>query len=1066
MMIKQLLIFPVVLCLLPGIALGVSDLDDKTQFTKIAKNGFKYTVNGNIFANPINHTGYPNLQANNLGGPENSYAWSMAWFNDQLYVGTNRMVFCTSAYGGAVEQVCANSLVDLPLDGVSLPGPQWRGEIWRYTPGNGTSGLDEGLSGIWQRFYQSPSWELPDGSIYDLLPTTVARDTGYRMMTTCDAGDGTPRLYVATLGMPGNILFYAGNPNPSPVSTSREGTYTSDAVIDAYFSSIIAGQPGDPFDLGYRALTCFKGHLWASPAGTFGDPDVATHPVVLMNPDPANGAAWQQVLDVSDPSTGPKDDTGQPLANADNGGIFQMEAIGNYLFLSVGNRSTGFELWRGDGSTCFDEGVEPCPVWEKIIANGAGRPSESPDRTTPANAGATLGVFGNDLYMGLGESGYAPEGLTAAELLRIKDAGTGSKQWELLVGWPRKDYADPDISGAWNKNFTCEEGFRFDLLTDEKPDYSGGGYASYLTGFLDDPDDDDADDCRSVTGYGPGMGTKSLTDLAPAYYKFGAEFYFWRMQEHEGSFFIGTLGQASLWRTDDGLDFSRIFTNGFDNPNNIGLRTFASTPYGLAVGTINPSYDAVDAEGLPAGGLEILLGTTALQNRAVIIPPIARAAVDLDPDKNGKQDFSDNDGDGLIEFFDKGGQFDSSAAGFVDVYLKDDGSYAPFAREPLQYEWYEGALPDCANPAPLPVCSSTTLGQAVGCKFTNIPASQGADLSPEHTFTLRVFNTTDGSSCDTLTVTASANLPPIARVIPSIPFNSANRVNLINFDGTGYESYDVTGICSDPANETIVRCEWVRKDGGSTLSYLTDCDPSNADACEISAKIDVARSDIAQAYFGTATPKMALEVEDAYGYTSSFSFETLVQSAVPDSDPNTNIAPVCRNAVLETNENTPLTINPSAALADGYPICLDRDGNPLVYFIYTPLASHGTAAAVPGAPWVLAYNPHAGFLGEDKFHFLASDSNPNTQTRYSQNVAIQVTVMDPVCTIGSRVIGPANFVGTITRSSKTSITTSGSVVIEAGADVTFRAPSHTFGPGFSVKAGAVFHAIPADVECN
>jgi hypothetical protein len=30
------------------------------------------------------------------------------------------------------------------------------------------------------------------------------------MMTQCDAGDGTNRLYIATNGLPGNILYYCG----------------------------------------------------------------------------------------------------------------------------------------------------------------------------------------------------------------------------------------------------------------------------------------------------------------------------------------------------------------------------------------------------------------------------------------------------------------------------------------------------------------------------------------------------------------------------------------------------------------------------------------------------------------------------------------------------------------------------------------------------------------------------------------------------------------------------------------------------------------------------------------
>lgn len=1043
-----------IVLLVPGLSVGQEALENKDQFVKIAKNGFNLVVNGNIFTNPSVRSGIPNLVPNANGGQENSYAWSMAWFDGQLYVGTDRMVFCTSAYtGGSPPAVCTNSLVDVPILDTALPGPLWRGEIWRYIPGNGSTGQDQGLSGTWQRFYRSPYWELPD-LWYLVVPETVPRDLGYRMMTTCDAGDGIERLYIATFGLPGNILYYQSGAT-APLKTSNEGTYTTDADLENFVNN------QEPFDLGYRALTCFKRRLWASPAGTFADPDASAHPVVLMNPDPAHGDAWQQVLDVSDPDS----DTGIPgFSSPDNGGIFQMEAIGDYLFISVGNRVTGFELWRGHATDedCDPmDSDEPCDlVWDRLITHGAGRPVEI-SRTTPANAGATLGVFGNDLYLGAGESGYAAAGMTMAELLRIQDAGSGNTAWEVVVGWPRQNYADPQKNGTWNGNFLCREQDRFDLLADELVDYSGGGLSFYFPGFLDDAEDQDTDDCRPASGYGPGMGTLSLTDLTPAYNKFSAEFYFWRMQEHLDALYIGTLGNSSLWRTSDGLDFSRVFTSGFDNPNNIGLRTLASTPWGLAVGTANPLYDVVDSEGKLAAGAEVLLGTTLLQDRNYPIPPIARAAVNLDPNRDGTPEFHDNNGDGYVDFFDDGGPFDNLAPGLVDVYLKDDGSFAPFAREPLHYEWYQGSLADCADPAGMvPECSSTTPGEPVDCIFQDIPSAVADNQSPSYTFTLRVFNAFDGARCDTVTVTTSSNLPPQAQVTPSIPFAQANRVNLIDFDASGGEAYQLTGNCTDAANEDIVQCQWVPIDGGNALSNIQECTFPTV-ACQTSADLQVMRTDLAP----TPAPKMSLVVKDAHGYTSSFVFDTLVQSAEPEGTA-TNIAPVCRNLVLHTTMNAPLTIDPAAPQADGHLICKDRDSDAMTFDVRTPLPSNGTATAQPGPPPVIHYQPNSGFIGQDILYIRADDGNSNGLTRYSQNVAIQVKVTgDDVCLLGPLTIQSTTFTGTSSRASGTSISTTGSVVIQNSADVTFNAPIHQLASGFTVLAGGRLHVNNQEVSC-
>jgi hypothetical protein len=1032
-----------------------ADLFESTDFAKISRNGFKYRVNGSIFADAVNKTGFPNLviPPSGGGGPENSYAWSMSWFNDQLYVGTNRMVQCSSAYNRGGDPACDASMVAGPTIGgqtVYLPGPLWRAEIWRYTPGDGPQGDDVGLSGTWTRFYQSPYWELPFP--YDILfPNNVPRDMGYRMMTQCDAGDGTNRLYIATHGLPGNILYYAGSNNPV-TKTNNAGTYTTDAALEDYYLN------GEPFDLGYRALTCFKRRLWTSPAGTLGDPDASAHPVILMNANPAGGAAWTEVLDVSDPAS-------SPLSNSNNAGIFQTEAIGDYLFLSVGNRLTGFELWRGDGTSCNNDGSNPCTlVWEKLIANGAGRPLAEAGRTTPENAGATLGVYGNDLYMGVGESGYAEEGLTSAELLRIKDAHTGNKQWEVLVGWPRKDYASPSALASWSANFLCVDHDLQDavpnpgdLPADAIVGSVNSGRFTFVTGFLDDPEDADLDDCFPASGFGPGMGTLTDTDLTPSPYRFGSEGYFWRMQEHEGTFFLGTLGRGSLWRTDDGLDFSRIFTNGFDNQNNIGLRTMASTPWGLAVGTTNAAYDAVDTEGNPVGGMEVLLGSSLMQSRDFPIPPIAIATVDTNPNY-------DNNGDGKVDHFDVAQSNGSIAGdGLVTVTLRDGGSFAPFAKEGgiSRYEWYEGPVEDCAT-ATTPVCDTST---PVDCVLTDVSSMGGGNDFMQHTYTLRVTSL-EGIGCDAVTITASSNLPPQAQVTPSVPFGNNTRVNLIDFNNDTYEYYDVLGMCTDPDNDQIIKCEWQLEQAGNSLQNSVSCGLPKTGECDITATVRALRSDLASALVnGSSSPNISLYVEDANGYNSLFRFDNFVQSAATNADTATNVAPVCRNASLQAESGVTLVIDPTVNLADGYPICLERDTEDAIasYNLRNPTPTNGIRAVVAGPPPGVSYASNAGFTGVDKFGFRANDGTTN-----SSDAAIQVTVLPltpSICQVAALTINPTAFAGTLTRSSQTSITTAGTVVVSAAADVTFKAPVITLGPGFKVTAGGKFLAQNEAVVC-
>lgn len=1065
--------------LAPNGVKATSDLWTGDQFANIATNGFKYTVDGDIFLDPVNKTGYPNLKLNLEGSPANQYAWSMAWFDDKLYVGTNRLVHCTYGGGGSFgeDDICDTS--QFYIGSFGLPGALWRGEIWRYTPGNGSKGQDQGLSGTWDRIFQSPFFSAPFVYKWLIPDDSVTRDMGYRMMVPCDAGDGETRLYAATFGVGGNVLYHnAGTTNFS--ATSTVGTYTTFNDMIAFYNS--GAFDGPPFDLGYRAMACFKGRLWVSPAGelspadaTSSDPDASAHPILMVNADPAKvnpslSDDWETVLDVSDPTL-------NPLADPDNGGIFQMEAIGDFLYLSVGNRVDGFELWRGDGTACDDAGADACyPSWTKLITKGAGRPVAEATRTTVENAGATLGVYGNSLIIGVGESGYAEEGFASAELLRVNGADTPNPTWELLVGWPRKAYTSIEAQASWAQSFICNN--VRDIPDDITPQALSNRF-TFVTNFLDDADGGVADDCFPTSNYGPGMGTVSNSDPTPVFanssntlYRYGPENYYWRMVEHEGTFFIGTYGPPSLWRTDDGVEFTQVFTDGLNNPDTAGLRTLVSTDYGLAVGTVNPNYDYTDADGNPVGGgFDIYLGNS-MGDRDYDIPPIAIATVDTNPNY-------DNNGDGLVDHFDVAQSSNGSVAGdgLVTVTLRDGGSFAPFGGVGggiTTYEWFRGAVANCASPGLTPACSTAT---PTDCVLTDVPSKDGAITILEHTFTLRVTSA-EGIGCDAVIITASSDLPPVANVIPSVPFGSGGgggswsggstsaRVSLIDFNTDNYEYYDIQGTCTDPEGQEIKKCEWVLEEAGNTLQNQVDCSLPATGLCNLSATVQAQRSDLAQALpNGSSSPNISLYVQDANGYNSRFRFDSSVQSAITNTDTATNVSPVCRSASFQTESGVTLVIDPTANLPDGYPICLERDTEDAIasYNTRSPNPTNGTRAALAGPPPALSYVSNAGFTGVDKFGFRANDGSAN-----SNDAAIQVTVIPltpVVCQPEPLTVNATTFAGTVTRSSGTSITTSGAVVVAAGANVGFTAPVHHLGTGFSVKAGGGFAAVASAVTC-
>jgi hypothetical protein len=310
-----------------------------------------------------------------------------------------------------------------------------------------------------------------------------------------------------------------------------------------------------------RLIVPFKGRLFTSPTGgAGGNVNAIGHATVYASSDPAQGG-WEVV---NRPGFGDRE----------NVGVFEMVACGDWLYAGTANLK-GYQIWRtrAEGPVPYD--------WECVVREGAWR--------GPLNQGvASFTVQDGLVYAGSGiqhggidrANGVGPAG---PELIRIHEDG----RWDLLVGTER-----------------------------------------------------DTPEGRKVPLSGYSAGFNSLTNG-----------YFWQMESHDGWIYVGTfnwlvmmrysermpswpapftraldrygiermidlMGGADLYRSRDGENWLPVTTQGFGNPYNYGIRTFQSTPYGLAAGFVNPfgprigldvgtEFQYVDN---PNGGLEVWLG--------------------------------------------------------------------------------------------------------------------------------------------------------------------------------------------------------------------------------------------------------------------------------------------------------------------------------------------------------------------------------------------------------------------------------------------------------------------------
>ena len=272
-----------------------------------------------------------------------------------------------------------------------------------------------------------------------------------------------------------------------------------------------------------------------------------------------NLAPESKVYATQDPASGEWVEASEVgFGDPTNSTIYALCSAHGYVYGGTANPETGFQLWRtaARGKPPFE--------WEPIILDGAGAYNHN-------YAVSAMTEFNGALYVGSGITGLGYDtvhdiGPASAELLRVHPNGT----WDLIAGRMR---------------FT-KDGIKVPL--------------SLL---------------------GPGLG----------------DFYnnvVWMLAVHDGAIYLGThqweafrsievnadpvVGGYQLWGSEDGENWKLVIEDGHGNPAQLGIRTLASTPFGLIVGTHNhsrllkligqlkrPNLD------FPAG-FEVLIGNNAV----------------------------------------------------------------------------------------------------------------------------------------------------------------------------------------------------------------------------------------------------------------------------------------------------------------------------------------------------------------------------------------------------------------------------------------------------------------------
>ena len=183
---------------------------------RMGDSSFSY-INGRIQELSNQQPGVTRVATNGFGDQHNTWAWSMAWYNNMLYVGTGRETYCVTSATSAIQLNISSlyppSVGDCTPDYHYLP---MQAEIWQYNP----------ATNIWKLVFQSPnSLSTVDNKG---TPVATAREIGFRGLTVVNEPGGVTALYAGAVTS--GELFECHPPNVTTGCTP-EGSWPPPRIL-------------------------------------------------------------------------------------------------------------------------------------------------------------------------------------------------------------------------------------------------------------------------------------------------------------------------------------------------------------------------------------------------------------------------------------------------------------------------------------------------------------------------------------------------------------------------------------------------------------------------------------------------------------------------------------------------------------------------------------------------------------------------------------------------------------------------------------------------------------------
>jgi len=534
-------------------------------------------INGRVTELQAQQPQFTQIANGGFGDQHNNWAWSMAWFKNNLYVGTGREPNCITAEAEAIQigipSLYPPSIGDCTPDFHHLP---LQAEIWQYNP----------ATNIWTRVYQSPNTLSTVDN--NGVVTATARDTGFRGLSVVNEPGGVQALYAG--GVTSGEMFECHPPTyttncatqgtwpPPRILRSTDGVTWSPIPQNGTLTTIGGISNWTPATCGSQP--CFLGSLTAN--GTYITPAYPNYSIrsaaqLCSTPGPGctpNGTLFLQVGDypgvgrvISNyPGTNPAlgDNCGQPTCftwaspTTANLPVWILSNFNNSMYAGTGSPYiTGtaqvYGVWYTNGL-----GLPPY-TWNSVITSAAW--------ATPLNSDFAMSteIFSDPTYCpGIGCLYVGTD--SPNEMVRIHPDTTGQvavylngqldpyNSWDLLVGNPRTIPAGQPNAGQYIPPLSGMGQYMVNGFTKHFWRMGVGSKGLYMGTY----------DLSSVTGVtNCGLSATSCT--------FGQ---YWSQE-------YGT----DVWRTPDGVNWTTVTRTGFGDGNNSGTRSSAASPYGLFMGT-------------------------------------------------------------------------------------------------------------------------------------------------------------------------------------------------------------------------------------------------------------------------------------------------------------------------------------------------------------------------------------------------------------------------------------------------------------------------------------------------